>query len=711
MGRHHRKPRNRDLLKMKRSEKPPGTSTERKQFHDDGRVILRENEMFEKFYKAQNLVPEEEWDTLMSCLRRDLPASFRLVGCRKETSVLMKLLKERYLSKMSVMEIDGIPVEPPTELPWYPGGLGYQMTLPRHVVRKQPILSAFHNFLVTETEMGNVSRQETVSMIPPLLLDVQPHHKVFDMCAAPGSKTAQLIEMLHGSGDEDQIPSGFILANDFDNKRCYLLVHQSLKRLNSPCCLISNSDASFMPNIQISDENGQLKPMRFDRILCDVPCSGDGTLRKNAGIWKQWSLYHAYNLHKLQFRIARRGLEMLAVGGILVYSTCSLNPAENEATVYSLLEFAGGAVEIVDVSEKLPLLKRRPGLHSWKILDKNGETYSTCEEMPTHLRKQIPPSVFPPSESAAREAHLERCIRIVPHDQDTGGFFVAVLRKTREFNQSKASRSADSQANNASADSATDHQESEPVPEAVKDSSPSVDSEISVPPEKKPKFSGFKEDPFTFLSESDSWWGTVKEYFDAREDFPRSQILFRCDDQKKKKNAYFVNKTVKDVLQNNGDKIKFINAGLRLFTRTDEKEDRCHYRLAQESLSIIVPYINKRVIEAATEDDLTKVIRSPNVLLNDLSPATRAQLSDIAEGSVAVVYKDPKTEQTFMLSGWRGKVSIAAYVTQENRVHILRMLGQDTSSIEEEMIRQRKKAPAKEENDGSEANEIPDVSA
>lgn len=54
---------------------------------------------------------------------------------------------------------------------------------------------------------GNISRQETVSMIPPLLLDVQPHHKVFDMCAAPGSKTAQLIEMLHGDGDEDQIPS------------------------------------------------------------------------------------------------------------------------------------------------------------------------------------------------------------------------------------------------------------------------------------------------------------------------------------------------------------------------------------------------------------------------------------------------------------------------------------------------------------------------
>lgn len=91
---------------------------------------------------------------------------------------------------------------------------------------------------------------------------------------------------------------------------------------------------------------------------------------------------------RMQFRIARRGLEMLAVGGIMVYSTCSLNPAEDEATVYRLLEFAAGkfasilafcrarrsetcllagAVELVDVSDKLPSLKRRPGVYSWKV--------------------------------------------------------------------------------------------------------------------------------------------------------------------------------------------------------------------------------------------------------------------------------------------------------------------------------------------------------
>lgn len=84
-------------------------------------------------------------------------------------------------------------------------------------------------------------------MIPPLLLDVKPHHKVLDMCAAPGSKTAQIIEMLHKPGEETSAGDGVIVANDVHNKRCYMLVHQS-KRLHSPCTIITNHDAGNMPN-------------------------------------------------------------------------------------------------------------------------------------------------------------------------------------------------------------------------------------------------------------------------------------------------------------------------------------------------------------------------------------------------------------------------------------------------------------------------------
>ena len=64
-----------------------------------------------------------------------------------------------------------------------------------------------------------------------------------------------------------------------------MLVHQA-KRLQSPCVIITNHDASIMPNLQMTTTNGLKKNLKFDRILCDVPCSGDGTLRKNADIWQ-----------------------------------------------------------------------------------------------------------------------------------------------------------------------------------------------------------------------------------------------------------------------------------------------------------------------------------------------------------------------------------------------------------------------------------------
>ncbi len=120
-------------------------------------------------------------------------------------------------------------------------------------------------------------------MIPPLVLDVQPHHKVLDMCAAPGSKTAQLIEAIHKN--EDTLSSGMVVANDADNSRCYMLVHQA-RRLQSPNFVITNCDASIYPRLSVKDEEtGELKGLKFDRVLVDVPCSGDGTLRKNVDVW------------------------------------------------------------------------------------------------------------------------------------------------------------------------------------------------------------------------------------------------------------------------------------------------------------------------------------------------------------------------------------------------------------------------------------------
>lgn len=75
------------------------------------------------------------------------------------------------------------------------------------------------------------------------------------MCASPGSKTAQLIEYLHK--DDVRLPKGFVVANDIDNNRCYMLVHQA-KRLSSPNIVITNHDASIMPNFTVTNAGKKL---------------------------------------------------------------------------------------------------------------------------------------------------------------------------------------------------------------------------------------------------------------------------------------------------------------------------------------------------------------------------------------------------------------------------------------------------------------------
>lgn len=111
-----------------------------------------------------------------------------------------------------------------------------------------------------------------------------------------------------------------------------------------------------MPTLASKEFDHTRKSMRFDRILCDVPCSGDGTLRKAPDAWNKyvqyveracltlgaicarWAAHLSLNLQKAQLGIAQRGSQLLDVGGFLVYSTCSFNPLENEAVVAQLLK-------------------------------------------------------------------------------------------------------------------------------------------------------------------------------------------------------------------------------------------------------------------------------------------------------------------------------------------------------------------------------------
>ena len=89
------------------------------------------------------------------------------------------LLSEEEMAKVQLKHWD-----------FYPGDLVYELPLERSILRKDPSLKRLHKYIQKCADSGLITRQEIVSMIPPLLLEVRPHHAVLDTCAAPGSKTA-----------------------------------------------------------------------------------------------------------------------------------------------------------------------------------------------------------------------------------------------------------------------------------------------------------------------------------------------------------------------------------------------------------------------------------------------------------------------------------------------------------------------------------------
>ncbi|XP_023334264.1 tRNA (cytosine(34)-C(5))-methyltransferase [Eurytemora carolleeae] len=182
---------------------------------------------------------------------------------------------------------------------------------------------------------------EQVSMVPVACLDIQPNHAVLDMCASPGSKTGQVLEAMQIRLFQGEIPSGFLIANEPDLKRCKVLAG-NMKLFSSPCIMVTNFRGEDIPDMKQGD--GQ--PLLFDRIICDVPCSGDGTIRKNPNVWNNWNPARGNERFSLQLNIARRGVHLLKEEGLMAYSSCSMNQIENEAVVAQLLEESEGLIHI-----------------------------------------------------------------------------------------------------------------------------------------------------------------------------------------------------------------------------------------------------------------------------------------------------------------------------------------------------------------------------
>ena len=403
------------------------------------------NTYFEQYYRQLFPWGSESYGSFqdfLSALQRPLPSAFRLsttvphhvTRIREILTNASVQLRSNSLRKDGGEDIDAFPQpttqaeiripslfeskrgsnEPLQTLAW-----AWEINLPRRAIRRTEGLQEFRRKLILETEGGVISRQETVSMLPVHYLDIQEGNTVLDLCAAPGSKTCQIMEKIASYGD------GVVVANDIDLKRISILIRQCSRLTHAlPHLLITQHCATTFP----------LTPY-FDRILCDVMCSGDGTLRKAPDLWVRWKPQLALVLHPMQRRVLQRALRILRPGGKLVYSTCSLHPVENEAVVFSCLTPWKGAVKIIDARPLLPCLKFVSGLVQWNVMDPEGDLHTTLEHVPEEMqsRYRFTSSMFPPNVLDQTSLELRKTIRILPHAQDTGGFYIAVLSKDEAY--------------------------------------------------------------------------------------------------------------------------------------------------------------------------------------------------------------------------------------------------------------------------------------
>ncbi len=385
------------------------------------------------YYKKQLSFLESEWACFTRSLGTPLPVVFRLgSNCpnilAKTVSRVCRTkfgkLEGRFVELNGVIVKDNIVSEIPYFLPILPT---WQCICDSSTLKNLPALSSISDFLIREVGLGHIVRQELASMIPALLLDVQSQHRVLDCCAAPGSKTEQLLGLMRRHGNYP-LSTGMVVANDADPVRINTL-KERYDCTQNPSLLLTCAKAEDLAShlLQCKDES-----LLFDRVIADVPCSGDGTIRKFPHIYRLFRSRRSLDLHMVQLQIAQASLRMLKKGGRLVYSTCSINPLEDEAVVCGLLRAHGRQrLRLVDTRAEglLPSLRSRQGLSTW-LTDRETFLSGEAEEDLHESMKRLPsvqPSMLPPTVAERSWMHLERCHRVLPHDMDCGGFFVAVL--------------------------------------------------------------------------------------------------------------------------------------------------------------------------------------------------------------------------------------------------------------------------------------------
>jgi tRNA (cytosine49-C5)-methyltransferase len=297
------------------------------------------------FKKKFKEILKEEFSILESCLYKKTKDCIRV----NTLKISKEKLKER-------LEKRGWKLE---EVPWYENAF---------FVETEESLAKSKEFF-----LGYYYIQDAASLVPVIVLDPKPGEIVLDACASPGSKTTFIAELMKNEG--------LIVANDINPKRVKALSF-NLQKIGAKNVIVTMMNARNVNRLNI----------KFDKILLDVPCSSSGTFISSYRILKFWSQHIVKRLSNLQKQLLKEAINVLKDDGILVYSTCSLDPEENEENMEYAIKKLGLKPEYVEIKG----LKYRRGIENYEN------------------------KVFKNSRYA---------IRFYPFDNWTEGFFVCKLRK------------------------------------------------------------------------------------------------------------------------------------------------------------------------------------------------------------------------------------------------------------------------------------------
>jgi len=229
--------------------------------------------------------------------------------------------------------------------------------------------------------LGYYYVQELASMLPIIALKPKVDDTILDLCAAPGSKTTQIASELKNTG--------LIIANEIHLGRIKILA-SNLER-----CGVTNTIITRKEGRALCKRLNQ-KGFKFDKILLDAPCSGEGTLRSTPITYQMWNPKTIKRLSRLQKQLFESAFEILKIGGEIIYSTCTHAPEENEEVINHILESFKDRINI----EKIELpIKCRPGITNWKDKEYTNKVKQAC--------------------------------RIYPQDNNTEGFFITKFRRVK----------------------------------------------------------------------------------------------------------------------------------------------------------------------------------------------------------------------------------------------------------------------------------------